>query len=622
MHSKKQAHLEALRRHVERLERRVRRLDGLSRRYGWTRLGIVLAGAMVAFVGFQAGGAVWGWGVVVGVVGAFGIAAHCHRRVEGSIRRHRIWRRIKAAHIARMTLDWPGIPTISSFAPDPAHPFERDLDLAGPRSLHHLLDTAVSRGGSRRLWAWLREPLLDPGRLAGRQVLVQELATLSVFRDRLALNGALALDDPETPWDGERLHAWLEDHTPGRSRRPLLMLLGSLAVLNPVLLVLYLTTPLPALWAVSLAIYVAVYAFAYFGIRHLFDQAYHLEKALRGFRAVAVFLETYRFGPHRRLAALCAPFREAARRPSRHLRRASLIAAAASSQKSEVLFVLFNLLGPWDLFFAHRLDRLKETLRAQLPVWLAAWYDLEALASLAAFADLNPGYTFPTVQPPSFSGQDPVFTAEALGHPLLDDAQRVCNDFAIERLGDVTLITGSNMSGKSTFLRTLGINLCLALAGGPVCAARYRTQPLRLFTSINIVDSVNDGISHFYAEVKRLKQLLEALDDDDPAPLFFLIDEIFRGTNNRERLLGSRAYARALAGRRATGLISTHDLELTRLADEIDGVYNAHFREEVAEGRLAFDYRLRPDPCPTTNALKIMQMEGLPVEPTVFPSVD
>ena len=622
MHAKKQAYLEALRRHVERLARRLARLDGLSRRYGWIRLGLVLAGAVAALVAFQIGGTVWGWGVIGVVAVVFGVTARRHRRVDESIRRHRRWQRIKAAHIARMTLDWPALPPPASFAPDPAHPYERDLDLAGPRSLHHLLDTAAARGGSRRLWTWLREPLLDSNRLADRQALVRELTAQTRFRDRLALSGALALEDPETPWDGERLHAWLEDHAPGRSRRPLLMLLGALAVLNAVLFVLYLTTPLPALWAVSLTIYVGIYLFAYWGIRHLFDEAFHLEKALRGFRAVAVFLETYRYGPHHRLAALCAPFREAAQRPSRQLRRATQIAAAASSQKSEVLLVVLNTLGPWDLFFAYRLDRFKERLRAQLPIWLATWYDLEALASLATFAHLNPGYTFPTVRPPETPERAPIFAAETLGHPLLDDAQRICNDFAIGRLGDVTLITGSNMSGKSTFLRTLGINLCLAYAGGPVCGARCHTQPFRLFTSINVIDSVNDGISHFYAEVRRLKRLLDTLEDAAAPPLFFLIDEIFRGTNNRERLLGSRAYVRALAGQRATGLISTHDLDLTRLADEIDGVYNTHFREEVVAGRLAFDYRLRPDPCPTTNALKIMQMEGLPVEPTALPSVD
>ncbi len=400
------------------------------------------------------------------------------------------------------------------------------------------------------------------------------------------------------------------------------MLLGALATLNLVLFALYLLTTMPAFWGVSFTIYAGIYLFRYRGIRHLFDEAYHLEKALKGFRAVAVFLETYRYGPHRRLAALCAPFRDAEQRPSRHLKRVARIAAAASSQKSEIWLIVLNALGPWDLYFAYRLDRFKETLRAHLPAWLKTWYDLEALNALATFADLNPGYTFPEVLDGTASGHDVIFEADALGHPLLYEAQKVCNDFALGRLGDVTLITGSNMSGKSTFLRTLGINLCLAYAGAPLDAARCRTLPFRLFTSINVSDSIGDGISHFYAEVRRLKRLLTALDEASSAPLFFLIDEIFRGTNNRERLLGSRAYVRALAGRRAAGLISTHDLELTHLADTIAGVRKAHFREEVTDGRLIFDYRLRPGPCPTTNALKIMQMEGLPVEPTELPSVD
>ena len=175
------------------------------------------------------------------------------------------------------------------------------------------------------------------------------------------------------------------------------------------------------------------------------------------------------------------------------------------------------------------------------------------------------------------------------------------------------MLTGSNMSGKSTFLRTLGVNLCLAFAGSPVNAACLRTVPFRLFTCINVSDSVTDGMSYFYAEVRRLKALLQALQEEHPYPLFLLIDEIFRGTNNRERLIGSRAYVQALTGDNGVGMISTHDLELVSLVNEVAGIRHCHFREEVQDGRMVFDYQLRPGPCPTTNALKIMQLEGLPV---------
>jgi DNA mismatch repair ATPase MutS len=170
------------------------------------------------------------------------------------------------------------------------------------------------------------------------------------------------------------------------------------------------------------------------------------------------------------------------------------------------------------------------------------------------------------------------------------------------------------MAGKSTFLRTIGVNLCLAYAGATVNADRLETSLFRLFTCIKVSDSVQDGLSYFYAEVKRLQALLAAAKADDSLPVLFLIDEIFRGTNSRERLIGSRSYIRELAKGSSVGLVATHDLELIKLADEIEGVTNLHFREEVSNGRMVFDYRLRPGPCPTTNALTIMRLEGLPVE--------
>jgi DNA mismatch repair ATPase MutS len=201
----------------------------------------------------------------------------------------------------------------------------------------------------------------------------------------------------------------------------------------------------------------------------------------------------------------------------------------------------------------------------------------------------------------------------ALGHPLIPAQRRVCNDFVFHAMGEVAILTGSNMAGKSTFIKTIGVNLCLAYAGGPVAAVWLRSLPLRLHTCIRISDSIADGFSYFYAEVKCLKRLLQELQEPHPAPVLYLIDEIFRGTNNRERLLGSRAYIQALLAERGCGLVATHDLELAHLAEQNPQVRNYHFRDEVQDGKLVFDYRLHPGPSPTTNALKIMALEGLPV---------
>jgi DNA mismatch repair ATPase MutS len=238
---------------------------------------------------------------------------------------------------------------------------------------------------------------------------------------------------------------------------------------------------------------------------------------------------------------------------------------------------------------------------------------VEAAASLGHYAATHPHFIYPELRLPAPETPETTLEVTSIGHPLLPPATRVNNDFSLKGLGAVSIITGSNMSGKSTFLRTLGVNLCLAEAGAPVCATSWTSPWMRLFCCIRIDDSLDAGISYFYAEVKRLKRLLDAAENRPAPPVFFLIDEIFRGTNNRERLIGSRHYVRALGRSNAIGLVSTHDLELAKLEVADGNVSTQHFRETVDEHGLVFDYRLRPGPCPTTNALKIMAREGLPV---------
>jgi DNA mismatch repair ATPase MutS len=269
-----------------------------------------------------------------------------------------------------------------------------------------------------------------------------------------------------------------------------------------------------------------------------------------------------------------------------------------------------NLILPWDFTFAVLAGRLRRGAGEKLTLWLETWSRLDALISLANFAALHPQAAFPEIGP----GMEPVFTARALAHPLIPAERRIANDIRITSLGEVIVITGSNMAGKSTFLKTVGVNLCLAHAGGPVIATELRSLPFRLHTCMRISDSIADGFSYFYAEVKCLRSILDRLRDDDALPLLYLIDEIFRGTNNRERLQGSQAYTRALIGANGIGLIATHDLELAHLAEQSERTRNYHFQDSLEDGRLSFDYLLRPGASTTTNALRIMEMEGLPVD--------
>jgi hypothetical protein len=619
----KQNRIRVLQRHQLRLDAWLDHLAQLDNRFTWIRLGVVLAGFALFLLALGLGAAAWRWAVVLLSLAVFIFVVYLHRRLDRARQKARLRRNWTATQLARLSLDWDHLPSalVEEIPGLANHPFAIDLDLLGERSLHRLVDTAVSLGGSRRLRAWLLDPQPQAARTLERQRLVRALQERAGFRSQLALHSALAAaSDPgksgspfSQRWDGDRLLAWLQDQPQETGSLTLvLILLFGLAFLNLVLFVLNLFGVLPAYWGISLLVYFAVYGTRFSAVRQLFDQAYELRSILMRLQAVLLFLEGYHFPSGSPLGPLLASFQCLPGCPSRLLRSVEWVLGAGGLQNNPIAWFLFNLLVPWDLFFAARLQALKKRVKAQLPAWLEVLYELEALNSLANYAYLNPEFAFPGLPEPDGSHQ-PLFSAQGLGHPLIPDEQRVVNDFTLQGLGEMAIISGSNMSGKSTFLRTLGVNLCLAYAGGPVAATSLAVIPLRLFTCIHISDSLSDGISYFYAEVRRLKALLDALQNEHSTPLFYLIDEIFRGTNNRERQIGGQAYVRALVGADGVGVISTHDLELVHLADDRVQVRNLHFREQIQAGRMVFDYRLRPGPCPTTNALKIMHAAGLPV---------
>ena len=608
----KEWRLQTLRRQVDRLNRRLLGLRRTSTRYTWLRVAVVVFGLLAATLAWQF---VFLWlalACLVSTVLAFGLAVYAHRRVERSIERHEILRRHTLAQVSRANLNWEGLPLGFHHRSRPEHPFEADLDLVGPRSLHRLMDTAVSYEGSQRLRDWLTSLAPDPAQITRRQDLVRELVPLSLFRNKLVLNATEAAG-AQRNWRANQLVEWLHQPTPQASLRGWLVLLAILAVLNAGLFAANMLGVLPPWWRVTFVIYLALTLIHARSGDAAWDQAADLEGALRQLGQVFRQLETFSYHRTPNLGTLCAPFVDVSHQPSRYLARLNRVLTAMGLRGNPMVRVALNALCPWDVYFAYRLDLTRAGLAAHAPAWMDAWFELEALGSLANFAYLNPHTTFPSVRQQEEQRPAQVFRAERLGHPLLPGGERVCNDFAMARLGQVAVITGSNMAGKSVFLKTVGVNLALAYAGGPVNAQSLETLPFRLYTCMGISDSVTNGISYFYAEVRRLKALLAELERQPGLPLFFCIDEIFRGTNNRERLLGSRAYIRALVGKKGAGLIATHDLELTKLARELDGVDNYHFRDDVVEGRMAFDYVLRRGPSPTTNALQIMQLEGLPV---------
>lgn len=298
--------------------------------------------------------------------------------------------------------------------------------------------------------------------------------------------------------------------------------------------------------------------------------------------------------------------------------------------RSNGFYMVLNTLFLQDLYWMLRAERWKERVKADLQTWFEALYEWEALNSMAGLAFAEPAWTFPEIS----ADKEHLLIAEDLGHPLLA-AGRVTNDFELKGRGEVVLITGSNMAGKSTFLRTVGINVVLALAGAPVCASRMRLSRMQVFTSMRTQDSLAENVSSFYAELQRLRQLLRLLEahsvlsttteglpaqelplppDAQPGlPVLFLLDEILKGTNSADRHKGAAALIRQLQGLNASGLISTHDLDLGQTASGA-GLRNYSFNSEVVGQEIRFTYKLDPGLCHSFNASALMARMGIEVD--------
>lgn len=281
-----------------------------------------------------------------------------------------------------------------------------------------------------------------------------------------------------------------------------------------------------------------------------------------------------------------------------------------------IFWITMHLFFPFDAVLCLLLERKMKNLNNEMNNWEQELHQFDLLCAFARFKIENPKSHFLTFSERS-SVDNKIIAIENIGHPHLSDKDRVTNSIKLSLNSPVVLLTGSNMAGKSTFLRTLGTNLLLANIGAPIIADTFQMAPSRILCAIRIDDSLAEGTSYFYAEVKRLKFILEALNNTQQStPGFFLIDEIFRGTNNKERYIGSFNIILDLFTKNSFGFISTHDLALAEIEKTDHRLVNMHFKEHIEENKLAFDYKLKDGPCPTTNALFIMRQEGLPVPAT------
>ena len=594
---------------LRRIDKKLYRTESTNRQIIRWRFISFTAGFIILVISlFQPSFRFFLYGTALFCFGCFVFLVIWNTQLKKKILRWQLWRKIKRENLARLQLDWEQIPAKDHLVAS-QHPYALDLDIIGDRSLLRLLDTTVSARGAKFLVDWLLYPETNMEKLSRRQLLVQELKERSLFRNKLTLE-ALCISEKEI--NGNTIASHLQtprlSWIPGILHLEILLLIACIFAFSG----WYWFSFPPLLWGIPYFIYIVIFLFSLPYLAPIFHRTISLQLEFKKLEAVFLHLENRVSLQTPELARCCTLFKDKENKPSSFMKKISHVCDALSIQGNGLIHGGVNMIFPWDFFFVYRWKKLCQKILNVFPLWMDCLGKIEAASALANLANNNPEYTIPSLEinkNPSETG----IHAQNIGHPLIPTKKRITNNFLLKGLGSLALITGSNMSGKSTFLKTLGINLCLAQAGGFICASSLKSSFFRIYGCIRINDSVTEGLSYFYMEVKRLKGILDATQDRNAPPVLALIDEIFKGTNNRERIIGSIYYIRALLQNNFLGLISTHDLEVTQVSREQKKIHNFHFQDAIENKRIKFDYSLRPGICPTTNALKILQFEGMPL---------
>ena len=578
-----------------------RQLETRDARLGHGRLAVFGIGLLIAWLAFVSR-AIHPGALAAPAIAFVALAwhhAHVIRRRDRAMRAIVFYER----GLARLEDRWAGGGEPGERLRLEGHPYADDLDLFGAGSLFELLSVARTRAGEETLAAWLTHAA-EPDEVKARQEAVREMVPLLDLRESLAMAGADVragvLSDALTAWAGapRRLAGWAA----------------------PVAWALSVSTVAAFGWWIAggpgfplLATIAMELVFTRL-VQGAVTQVLHGSgRPVRDLDVLAhalEHLERVRFDAPR-LVRTCAPVVEdgAASTAIRRLHRLSEM----HDWQHNIVFAPVAALLLWGPHLACAIERWRARHGAHIAAWLAAVGEIEAFSSLATYSYERPADPFPEIVP-----GPGMFEATGLGHPLLPTARMVRNDVRLSGELRMLVVSGSNMSGKSTLLRTVGINAVLALAGAPVRAAHLRLSPVAVGATLTIQDSLQEGRSRFYAEITRLRLVADLT--RGPVPVLYLLDELFHGTNSHDRLLGATGVLRSLSDAGAIGLVTTHDLALTAVANELAPLAaNVHFEDRFEGGEMSFDYTMRDGPVTHSNALALMRAVGLDVPGTPEP---
>ncbi|MDM8001894.1 MAG: hypothetical protein QUS66_03135, partial [Bacteroidota bacterium] len=481
------------------------------------------------------------------------------------------------------------------------HPYSYDLDIFGKASLFQYICRTTSRPAADRVAGYLKQPA-PLEEILMRQEAVAEMQPLTDWRQDMMTLGYL---NAGTGNDPALLMHWLKSDDIFLKTAREKITTGSLSLMA-LAAVISVIAGLPAAILVPvLGVNFLFYFTRFKRISKLQDQVSRSSDLLKAYSEIISLIENRNFRSPL-LQKLQSAFMDEIK-ASGHIRQLSKLVSRLDYRLNVLVSAPLNLFFFTDIHFCLALERWKRGHASRIPGWFSSMAEFEALASLANMAFNNPGWIFPRVTDDYF-----VFRAGEMGHPLIPAGRRISNSFNAEGTGKAIIVTGSNMSGKSTFLRTCGVNAVLAFAGAPVCASAFTVSLVRLHSSMRISDSLEENISSFYAELRRLRAIISGAESDPK--VFLLLDEILRGTNSDDRYAGSVALIKQLTGYGAVAMVATHDLRLAGLEKELlQSIENYHFDVKVNNEELFFDYRLTPGICSSFNASLLMKKMGIKV---------
>ena len=554
----------------------------------------------------------------------FAFLVRKHRTYKEQLGVQRIMIELNRQELQRLQHKFQGMPTGEEYFMA-LHAYHPDLDVLGRHSLFQLLNRSATPGGEAMLAYWLSTPASGQ-EIAARQDAAKELAPLVDWRQQFTALGQYHRKPHATL---EPLLSWLQSPNAVLPRMLYRVAFVTLPPITILLILGFILYDISFYWIIGAAIVNSFVVYRLAPVAKTTEEAaFNSLTILKGSAGMFRLLEegSWNAAYLKELQQVCL---QGSKKVSQQIKELTRILDGLES-RSNGFYMVLNALFLQDLYWMLRAERWKQNVKADIETWYESLYIWEALNSLAGLTYSQPDWAFPEVVPSA----EHLYQAREMGHPLLS-GNRVTNDFDLAGRGEVVLITGSNMAGKSTFLRTVGINCVLALAGAPVCARELRISRMQVFTSMRTQDSLAENVSSFYAELQRLRQLLrllkassvqEGTPTDLPAqelplppdaqpqlPVLFLLDEILKGTNSADRHKGAAALIRQLQGLNASGLISTHDLDLGQTGSNA-GLRNYSFNSKVVGQEIQFNYKLEPGLCNSFNASALMAKMGIDVK--------